>query len=178
MATRAKAKGKARAEPAAPDWGLMSRQDVLAALKISDRKLWEMQADDDEKTRFPGPDVKIGPDGIRSEGEQIAWLESAAVETVKRKQRRTIGPITIDSGAGLLKVGHSKLTPAMVVNALAQLNHVKDDGEPTSRRLTVKLTEDEYRNLAMHAAADGSDPADLARQAVILFGLMRKPPAP
>ena len=76
MATRAKAKGKARAEPAAaPDWGLMSRQDVLAALKISDRKLWEMQAELDERTRFPGPDVKIGrvarwkPETVR------AWID-------------------------------------------------------------------------------------------------------
>lgn len=120
----------------------------------------------------------IGPDGIRSEAEQIAWLESAAVETTKRKERRTLGPITIDRTAGVLKVGQSKLNPAMLVNALAQLNSVKSTDEPAARRVIVRLTEEEYRNLAMHAATDGVDPADLARQAVALFGLMRKPPSP
>ena len=119
----------------------------------------------------------IGPDGIRDEGEQIAWLESTAEATTKRKDRRKLGPIAIDRTAGILKVGQSKLTPAMVVNALSQLNGRPEPGGDTPRRLTVKLTEDEYRNLSIHAAADGAEPSDLARQAIALFGLMRKPAA-
>ena len=65
----------------------------------------------------------------------------------------------------------------MVVNALSQLNGRPESNADTPRRLTVKLTEDEYRNLSMHAAADGAEPSDLARQAIALFGLMRKPAA-
>lgn len=121
----------------------------------------------------------FGPEGIRDEAEQVAWLESRAKPKAPRPGMERHGRIKIDRKHKTIRVGRITLQPSEVVDALARLNAGGAGGEemdtdPEDRaQINVVITEAQRQQL-MHAAANAGlrSPTALVRRALIALGLI------
>ncbi|MGA2032311.1 MAG: hypothetical protein ABSG68_08660 [Thermoguttaceae bacterium] len=111
-------------------------------------------------------------DRIRSEQEQIGYLESRATPAKAKTVRR--GKVWADRQRGALRYGKAVLAVGDVLAALAELRGFDDAGTAEDAELTmqqVRCSQAEARALKMAAAQSGCTVTELVRRALWSAGL-------
>lgn len=108
-------------------------------------------------------------DKLRSDAEQVAWIEDKTVDTKKKKPRH--GRIQADREQKSLRVGRVVLPVTDVLAALADLRSEETDA-PTEESIVIRLTVEEHQRLRIKAAESGVSMTDLLRRAVRASGLV------
>ncbi len=108
-------------------------------------------------------------DHVRSDEEQILWLEGRKTQVRAEKPRGRVRP---DPDSGGLIVGRARASRADVLSALAQLAEPEDEGAERVSPFVVKLTEAEHKKLRIASAQDGVTMQDLGLRALRAFGLI------
>jgi hypothetical protein len=117
----------------------------------------------------------FGANGLRSEPEQIAVLESRASRPARVSPQATAGRVTADRATMTVRVGRAKAPVADVVAALADLKRMAEGGRDDGARdvpVTAKLTEGEHRRLQLAGIDSGRTMNDLVRDALAAAGLI------
>ena len=111
-------------------------------------------------------------DRIRSESEQIGYLESRAAPAKPKPVRR--GKVWADRQRGALRYGKAVLAVGDVLAALAELRGFDDDGTAEDAEIAptvFRATEAEQRALKIAAAQSNCTITDLIRRALWAAGI-------
>lgn len=119
----------------------------------------------------------FGPNGLRSESEQIVLLEAAGRVQPRPRQVR-VSSITADCRRNVIRVGRTELQPAAIVQALAALAaNCEEEGADDNYTATSSFTLTERQQEALKAAAHRGNTtvSALVRRALGAYGLFAKP---
>lgn len=112
----------------------------------------------------------FGPDRIRSEQEQILYLEERQTDKVKTPPH---GKVRADRNRQGLIVNRSFVTKTEVLEALAQMATEESPQNSTEEsKIAFSLTEEEHRKLKMAAAQGDTTMTELIRHALRIVGLI------
>jgi hypothetical protein len=117
----------------------------------------------------------FGRAGLRSEAEQIAWLEDRDGGHAPAKPARS-GPCVADPRRGGIRVGRTFVPAADVVAALASLKGPTEGGDDDPLEVTVitRLTRRQHTSLKIAADRGQTDMQVLIRHALAAQGLLHQ----
>lgn len=112
----------------------------------------------------------FGQDRIRSEAEQVLYLEDKTMRPTTSPQPR--GRVRPDVSRGGLIVNRSFVSRGEIIHALAGLRGESADAGELEASLLVQLTAEEHRKIKVAAAQSDTTMAALARDALRAAGLI------
>lgn len=138
----------------APDGRRVTDHRLVDPSKLTQDQIWQV----------------FGQDRIRSESEQVLYLEERSMRPATTPPPR--GKVRPDRQRGGLIVNRTYIPKGEIVEALASLREESDDASHPEASFVVQVTVEEHRRLKIAAAQGDTTMAALVRNALRMAGLI------